>query len=46
MIGICSIKNCENWKVHEDFEGIKSLIICWQHGDLIKEVLKELENNK
>lgn len=39
MRGICSISTCqfagEGSKVHEAFEGVKELTICWDCGDKI-----------
>jgi len=45
MIGYCSIKDCQNnksfKKIHESFEGLEDIIICWQCGGKILDALKE-----
>lgn len=44
MIGICSIKECDNVKIHEVFEGLEGINICWNCGNKILEAIeKELK---
>lgn len=43
MIGKCSINNCDNVKIHEDFEGLRDINICWACGKKIIEALREGE---
>jgi hypothetical protein len=45
MRGVCSITGCEYVKIHEDFEGVEGINICWNCGNKILKGLKE-ENNE
>lgn len=44
MRGICSIRDCEftnGAKIHEEFEAVEGINICWQCGDKIIKGFKD-----